>query len=390
MGKKINTGIQVFLVSILFILSSAAVCFGQSTSTRVTGTIDYLEGVVDVYRDGEMLDWTMVDMGFELEQFDLVETGDDGYVEIVVDSPSSSGNMVRVEENTAFYFDFEEKSGKKETRFEMLAGSLAFKVQKVSGVGEVTVQTESAVMGVRGTEFTVTTAPEGSILVTCETGRVACSDDAGREFLAVPGNAVEKARDSAMRDISIDIGDIEMFRQQWFDQTIENFIPNSSLVMKSYVATFVDRSDRFNSAYNELMKHSAVFKRWERDIDAGRSVSSAVTDKIQVSPAIFKMRSILYIFEHSYYRVKGLYRIYRDYNISNVRIHSGYSLDDFFRDFEKSSRNFDWKLSQVRYIFKLYSKMDWSMSGESGFPGGDSMMDDIFSGSDPFEGDPPF
>ena len=390
MEKKTNTGLRVFLVSLIFIFTSVALCFGQSASTQVTGTIDYLEGIVDVHRDGELLDWTMVDIGFELEQFDLVETGENGYVEIAVNTPSSSGNLVRVQGNTAFYFDFEEKNGKNETQFQMLAGSLSFKVQKVSGVGEVTVQTESAVMGVRGTEFTVTTAPEGSILITCETGRVACSDDTGKEFVAVPGNAVEKPRESAMRDISIDIGDIEMFRQQWFDQTIENFIPNSSLVMKSFVETFVDRSDRFNSAYNELMKHSAVFKRWERDLDAGRSVSSAVTDKIQVSPAIFKMRSILYIFEHSYYRVKGLYSLYRDYDVPNVRIHSGYSLDDFFRDFDKNSRNFAWKLSQVRYIFKLYSKMDWSMSDSGGFPGGDSMMDDIFSGSDPFEGDLPF
>jgi hypothetical protein len=379
-----------FLISILFILFCALVCFGQNSTTQVTGTIDYLEGIVDVHRDGEILDWTMVDIGFDLEQFDLLETGSGGYAEIIVESPSSSGNLVRVRENTAFYLDFEEKGDTKETRLKMLTGSLAVKVQKVTGVGEVTVQTESAVMGVRGTEFTVTAAPEGSILVTCETGRVSCSDDAGREFFAVPGNAVEKTRDSTMRDLSIDIGDIEMFRQQWIDQKIDNFIPNSSLVMKSFVETFVDRSDRFNSAYNELMKHSSVFKRWERDIDAGRSVSSAVTDKIQVSPAIFKMRSNLFIFEHSYYRIKGLDRIYKDYNIPSFRIHSGYSLDDFFRDFEKSSRNFAWKLSQVRYIFKLYAKMDWSMSGGSGFPGGDSMMDDIFSGSDPFGGERPF
>lgn len=379
---------KLFLFICISVIS-AAVCFGQSGTTRVTGTIDYLEGIVDVHRDGEMLDWTMVDIGFDLEQYDLVETGDDGYVEISIDSPSSSGNLVRVSENTAFYFDFEEKGGKQETRFEMLTGSLAFKVQKVAGAGEVSVKTESAVMGVRGTEFTVTTAPEGSILVTCETGRVSCSDDTGREYFSVPGNAVEKPRDAAMRDISIDIGDIELFRQQWFEQKIENFIPNSSLVMKSFVETFVDNSDRFNDAYNELMKHSAVFKRWERDIDAGRSVGSAVKDKIEVSPAIFKMRSVLFIFEHSYYRIKALQDMYENYGVPNVRISSGYSLDDFFDDFDRSSRNFAWKLSQVRYIFKLYTKMEWSMSGGSGFPGEDSMMDDIF-GNDPFSGDLPF
>lgn len=389
MRKQKYSAVKIIVTGILYFSLSAAFISAQSNSTRVTGSIVYLDGIVDVHRDGEMLDWTMVDIGFELEQYDLLETGDDGYAEIEVYSPSSSGNLVRVFEDTAFYFDFENSGGKQETRFEMLAGSLAFKVQKVSGAGDVTVKTESAVMGVRGTEFTVTSAPEGSVLITCGTGRVSCSDESGRELFAVPGKAVEKPRDAGLQGLSIDISDIEMFRNQWVEQKIENFIPNSTLVMKSVVENFVDRSDRFNGAYNELMKHSAVFKRWERDLEAGRSVSSAVTDKIQVSPAIFKMRSILYIFERSYYRVKSLQKMYTDYNLPNIRVSSGYSLNDFFRDFEKSSRNFAWKLSQVRYIFKLYSKMDWSMSGESGFPGGDSMMDDIFD-NDPFSGDLPF
>ena len=62
--------------------------FGLSEGVQPSvGEIVYLEGIVDVKRGGELLDWTTVDIGTPIERYDLIETGDDGFAEIELDSP---------------------------------------------------------------------------------------------------------------------------------------------------------------------------------------------------------------------------------------------------------------------------------------------------------------
>jgi hypothetical protein len=358
----------------------------SAQSSRLNGEMVYVEGYVDVHRDGKVMDWRNVDIGLILEQYDLVETGDDGYAEIEVDSPSSRGNMVRVFEDTAFYFDFDDSGGKERTKFEVLTGSLSLKVQRLTGTGDVVVKTESAVMGVRGTEFTVTAAPEGSVLISCKEGSVSCTTEGGEEKFSKPGTVVEQPRDGGLREISVELGELDAYRRDWFDQKIESFIPSAGIVVKGFARQYKDLTDRFNSAYNELMQHSGIFNRWERDLKQGKSMGSAVKDKIEVSPAVFRMRSIIFMYERLYYRIKSLKEIYKEYNIPSSRLWSGYSTTDLFREFERNQKNIAWKLAQTRYIFKLYGKMTSTISPGGGFPGGN----DPFGDSDPFGEDKPF
>ena len=176
----------------------------------------------NVYRDGEMLDYYDVDIGLRLEQYDMVETDDIGYAEIDVVTTVGPEELLSVFLKIPLsILTMMTAAASQQTKFEMLTGALALKVQKLSGNGDVIVQTESAVMGVRGTEFTVSAAPEGSILVTCEEGKVSCQSE-GREVQAVPGRAVEKPRDGGLRELAVEVGDLGDFRQQWFDSKLEN------------------------------------------------------------------------------------------------------------------------------------------------------------------------
>ena len=165
----------LLLVIVVFLFA------GSLAAKSVTGSISYVEGYVDLYRDGELLDWELVDIGFGVEEFDLIETGSDGMVEIDINLPSGSRTSLLVKSNTAFYFEMEEKSGRNQTSFQMLSGSISFKVQKLSGKDTMNVNTESAVMGVRGTNFEIVSSPEGGILVLCDEGAVSCKDNQGRE-----------------------------------------------------------------------------------------------------------------------------------------------------------------------------------------------------------------
>ncbi len=349
-----------------------------------SGVVDYLEGDVSVHRNGEIMEWPEVDIGLDLERYDLVETGMDGYAEVLVTRETGNESLVRVMQDTAFYFTVESVSTGDRVRFELMGGSLGLKVQKLTGT-EVTVATESAVLGVRGTEFTVTVAPEGSILVTCTEGRVVCRNALGQEFLAEPGSAVEQLRNKQLRRLSVDPETIRGFADDWYRQNLEGFIPNAPAVIKGYARQYLEYLDRFNPAYQELMRHNRIFQRWAQDSRAGRSTGEAVKDKIEVSPALFRMRRVVFLLEREFFRVGSLYRIYQRYDIAPERLWSGYSTDEFFQEFQKQRRTVAWKLSQVRYILKLYEKMDRASTPfGSGRPESIDPMGDIFGGDSLF------
>ena len=349
-----------------------------------SGILNYLEGDVSVHRNGDILEWPEVDIGLSLERYDLVETGMDGYAELLVARETGNESLVRVMEDTAFYFTVESMSTGDRVQFELLGGSLGLKVQKLTGTG-VTVATESAVLGVRGTDFTVTVAPEGSILVTCTEGRVACRNALGQEYLAEPGRAVEQLRNKQLRELSVDPETIRGFADDWYRQKLEGFIPNAPAVIKGYARQYLEYLDRFNPAYQELMQHNRIFQRWAQDTRAGRSTGEAVKDKIEVSPALFRMRRVVFLLEREFFRVGNLYRIYRRYEIAPERLWSGYSTEEFFREFRKQRRTVAWKLSQVRYILKLYEKIDRASTPfGSGMPDPIDPMGDIFGGDSPF------
>ena len=80
---------------LMLILSALTAGFAQN----IIGSIAWIDGTVDVYRNGEALDWWDVDIGLEIEDFDLVETGPDSYLEVEVQTPGNAGTIVKISEN---------------------------------------------------------------------------------------------------------------------------------------------------------------------------------------------------------------------------------------------------------------------------------------------------
>jgi ferric-dicitrate binding protein FerR (iron transport regulator) len=83
---------------------------------------------------------------------------------------------------------------------ELLAGRLNFQIDKMAGSSGFEVRTQAAVMGVRGTTFSVITAPQGEILVTTREGRVEVSDSEGSVSYAQPGQVVEASEENPIPD----------------------------------------------------------------------------------------------------------------------------------------------------------------------------------------------
>ena len=208
---------RIFWTAFFITLLSSSALSAQAT----TGYINYLEGSVSVSRNGRYLAANKITPGLVLEEFDIVETGADGFVEIEIRSGNSSnGTIVRVKENTSYYFKVTKSGKKKNTVFQMLKGSVSFKVKKLTDEDSVDVYTSTTTMGVRGTQFAVNTMPDGSVLVTCDEGKVSCSSE-NKEVFAYPGQVAEKAPNYIITSIAVDPEDLDIYTKNWIDARTE-------------------------------------------------------------------------------------------------------------------------------------------------------------------------
>ena len=369
-----NKGRFFFISTIIFCFILTSSLFGEN----IIGEIVYLEGYVDITRDGELLDWRNVDIGTEINDYDLIETGDDGIAEISLNTPARGGTTVRVSEDTAFYFNVSTIDNKKQTTFEMLTGSLALKVQRLAGNEAVSVKTESAAMGVRGTEFDVTTSSDGAILITCVEGSVFCEDEEGGSSYAKAGSVVQQNPDEGVKAYNISVEDIALYKSFWQKTRDEIFKAGAPVFIKTYGERYLDYLPIFEEAYESLLEQAVTIKQYGKN-GADYSLGTLLQKKGEVSPAVFKMRSILMMFEHVFYRLQDLSE-HHSLGIGHCNITRRITSTQLFDSFEAEKDQIKRKMGAARHLFKLYVELTRATGDDTG------LIDDIFSSGNPLEG----
>jgi len=338
---------------------------------ETVGEIVYIEGNVDVFRDSERLPWNQIDIGFAVEEFDMVQTGPDGYAEIVLDQ-SGGGAMITVMPETSFYFDLDDVDGPKKTEFAVMAGSMAFRVQKLSGNEAFQVRTESVAMGVRGTSFEIIIAPEGSVLCTCDEGLVECTTGEGERGFSKPGKVVQKVTEQDLETSDIPAAQLEAFSTEWLSDREDVFKRGANTFIKGYGRRYIQMSPMFMQAYSDLRDVEAVLRQVE-NMNAPGSLGTLFQMKREASPAVVKMRSILPLFENAFFRLAKLSE-YHEMGYGRGMIDSQTSTDEFFVRFDSLEFEMKQRLSHTYYLLRLYQKLH-SFTG-----GGPSILDTPFEG----------
>ncbi|SIQ73944.1 FecR family protein [Alkalispirochaeta americana] len=326
------------------------------------GRIEYIEGDVALIRDGEILDEFQINPGDPLLEMDVIQTGFDGYAEVLLTAGGRS--TVRIQENTAYYIEVEPQTGGGEnTRLRLLSGSVEMAVQNVSRNSQVNVETRSAVLGVRGTEFDVLTAPDESTLAGVRAGQVEVSSS-GQKVLVDGGSAAEVQQNQAPRSQTVPEGDFDQFYSVWTEARLQAFRSGAPTFIKAYVRRFNDTEPEFQKAYRELMAHR---NRLEREASrTGTSLGGDMRLRTEVSPALIKMRSILPLFENTVYRLEELSRFHAQ-GIGETTI-DGVRSGDFFARFSRVEQNLRRQLGEVRTVFRLYRVIEQRSFG--GLPEG--------------------
>ena len=358
MIKKIIIVLLIFPISLLF------------ADNFTSGELVYFEGEITIQRNNEILTEDDIDIGDLIEEYDMISTGNDGYAEVMVESSVSNKIVLKIEPDSNLYFSVKKTKQGEKFNLKLLSGNIFAKVDKLVGRGSMDISAKSAVMGIRGTELYITTAPDDSILVTCPEGKVSCKAG-GREVFAGSGDAAELLHGQPIKSIPLSDDIIEQYRGEWADERERIFRSMSFSIVKPSAIQYENLLERFEKSYKELVKHRKVFEKY---MVPGKKIMSTeiVRDKITVSPAVINMRSVFYRFEQQFYRIEELKR-YHDEEPVKGKIRKKYDIKDFMKDYGKQYKDTRKKLAFTRAAFKYFTLM------EPVGPGTNSLMDDIFN-----------
>ena len=239
------------LVLPLFSLSAAS-------SDSVVGQIEDFEGSVSVVRSGKQID---IDYGEELLSRDLVKTGSDGYLVVGLDRRVGMSGTLVIRPKTICALSTVVENGQPATEADTFAGTVAVKVKKIAGDPRFRIRSGATVMGVRGTEFLVTSSPNNAVLVSCSEGRVECkSEYNGKPDVvdAVPGQVVEKRDGERFKRIPVAVSSVAAFHDRWGTGEIDAFKASPVQVLDQYAVTYERYKTDYIKASEALLSLPAV------------------------------------------------------------------------------------------------------------------------------------
>ena len=340
------------------------------------GFIEYLSGSVSVQHNGEVEDLATDDIGYSLFEYDLISTGSNGLVELVLDGVGSSGTKLTIHEDTVFTVETGGQRAYPDTKLKILKGSIGLRVTKLLNGSSLTVHTETAAMGVRGTSFNVVTGPDGSVLVVCSEGKVSCTGYKGDEFFAIPGTGVEKLPAENMGTVSVEKGSEEAFIQTWSQTRKDIFKSGARIFVKAYWSQWNNIRDLYSSAYNNLVKKSALIQQYGMKAEAsGYETSGAMVKvKAEVSDEIIEIRKIFSLYEQVFYRLVEL-ESYHNTGIGAVQLDKKTTSEAFFAGFSRKEAEYRSELAVTRYLLRMYLYINRA----AGSIGDESLIEEFFT-----------
>ena len=333
----------------LLLLGGTAFCQGR------LGSVTYLDGDVTMVRDGAEMNGLAI--GADIQSFDLVRTGSDGLAELDVSSSQSPRMTIKVSADTQFSVEIAALGGKQQTTLGIIGGSISLKASQLAGTQALSVKTDTASMGVRGTQFDVTAPPTGDVLVTCDEGDVAVTDDQGRELHAIPGTVVEKRPAEAYRTIPVAASGLAKFRGQWASERAQAMEKNALRLIQANARLYNTLVVELNAGQAQLAGSQAILNKWADEDKRARIGQRAeiVKERLQIGRVLARLRRIQFQLERVHFRLLRL-KTYNDKGIGRGTLDGGESTTQFFDRFSNDRKEVERKMALTRSVSKMYVK----------------------------------
>lgn len=228
-------------LSLVFSFISGLLVKPVDAKTVRVAVVASLSGDVTVKKGGGSKTYDAYE-NMSLNQGDTVYTGADSSVTLNL---SNGDADVTLGENAEINVsDLNSADGKKKSKLKVWAGSMWVKVKSLAGSNdEFEVETPTAVMGVRGTQFFVSVDPKtGAVKMAVGAGKVSASTvtteaDSGQQTKITylyPTQQIELESRNETDDLSlkVDFLDLEQFVAQASPEVIKEFIRNKAEIDK--------------------------------------------------------------------------------------------------------------------------------------------------------------
>ena len=306
-------------------------------------------------RDGAQVDNLAI--GADLQNFDLVKTGSDGLAELDVKSAQSPRITIKVSADTQFSVEIATIEGKQQTTLGIIGGSISLKAARLAGTQALSVKTDSAAMGVRGTQFDVTSPATGDVLVTCDEGEVVVTDDQGKELHAIPGTVVEKQPAELYRTVPVEVSGLQRFRGQWVAERGQALEKNALRLIRGNVRLYNRLVQELNAGHAELDQYREIINRWREEDKRARVGQRAeiARDRLAIGSLLARLRRTQFQLERVHFRLARLMAIHNR-GIGTGTLDGGVTTAQFFQRFANERKDVEDKLYLTRSISKMYLK----------------------------------
>ena len=334
----------------LFVAATAGV-----SAQDIVGSISYLEGTVGIVRNGSDLDGVAI--GQDLQSFDLVKTGSDGQAELAISAPQIATMTIRMSPDTQFSLEIATVDDKQESTIGIVGGQIALKVESLLPSQGVKVKSDSAVMGVRGTDFTVTAPETGDILVTCDEGEVDVTDAQGRNLTAIAGTGVEERPGEVYRTVPITFSGADQFRAKWRSERGKFVEKNALKLIRINARHYRQLSREFNDLHRELAQNEAITGKWALEDQEGRigSEDEVLQERQTIGALLLRLRETAFQLERVAFRLERL-QIRHDRGVGQGTLEDGTTTKAFFAQIVRERRDVAHKLAFTRRLTRQYVK----------------------------------
>jgi hypothetical protein len=320
------------------------------------GEAVYLEGEISITRNGAALDSSSVVIGAPIDNFDFVETGDDGNAQVKITTTRAASSTITVSPDTQFTFELSALQGRQASAINLIGGSLSLKVAKLGDAQDLEVETGTIVLGVRGTEFDVSTSDAGDVLVTCSEGAVACRTANGVEYRAVPGAVVENQVGGAFWTIPVSASNLASYRRTWVEQRRATIRANAFGLIQANATRYQQLRASYDRDYAALMRQRSVISTWTAEDRQGRIGAAADVDrqKRAVAATMQRLRSTQFELERVQVRLLRLKRMH-DQGFGKGTLSDGTTTARFFDQLQSERSVVTSHMATVRNVARLYA-----------------------------------
>lgn len=214
---------------------------------------EYVEGEVSIKRaSGELFEAQIDDM---INYGDSIITGFDGFAELSLESSSK----ITIDSDTVFILSKKENKGEKKSIFMVVLGKIGFKFDRL--LNEPDIQTPATVAGIRGTEFTVVSALDGSAMYIVDEGSVAVESEGTLVVLNMEEGVEVPIGNEPGDKFEVKRGSVDF--SGWLDEGNKQFENDPAGVLAGVTEKLIEYADESKVYYNsyETLYTSLVEKR---------------------------------------------------------------------------------------------------------------------------------